>query len=109
MKKPKITKAPWKQFNGTDVFTDHSEDEEHENYIADCNIDSEWSYEKVRLSLDEQYANGKAIAQVPNMIDALIEVYNYLIETDPDSETYNPNDIMIDKIEQVLKDAGCEL
>ena len=54
----------------------------------------------------DQKVNAKAISAVPEMIDALIEANDYIIENAPD-DIY-PKELL-DKLEQTLKKAGVEL
>lgn len=90
MKKPNITEGKWK------VVARNT----HKQYIAQLGIKTIVSDGNPDETED---ADAKAIAQVPNMIDALIEARE-IIELFADHQEDS-----LAKIEQVLTDAGCEL
>lgn len=95
MKKPKITGGKWKV----------SKRGINRQYIAELGTIMVISDGDPDETAE---ADAKAISQVPNMIDALIEAYNKLDECDG-SGVVKPMMKTMMQIEQVLLDAGCEL
>ena len=105
MKKPNITKGEWKHGvinNGHEHFKDYS----HyvsvpENEIVLCDILENHSFE-------ESGSNAKAISAVPEMIDALISVDDFITDTRHCGYTNETEYRKISTmIEQALKKAGC--
>lgn len=107
MKKPNITEYDWRVFNSTDIFTNKGDGDEH--LIADCFMDDNWSDNPI--SIEQQYANAKAISAVPEMIDALIHSHGQICIALTHDETI-PIEVLVEwatKIETVLKKAGAKL
>ena len=95
MKKPNITKGNW----------EHLEDYKSvQSDLDDGTLICEIDY--TGTDPEEELANAKAISAVPEMIDALIEANDYIIENAPD-DIY-PKELL-DKLEQTLEKAGVEL
>lgn len=88
MKKPNITQGEW--YVNKSVFSDSPIVTTKENgWVAD-----------IPQSDGMESANAKAISAVPEMIDALIEVYNYMDSGD---------DPIREEVKQALKKAGVQL
>ena len=96
MKKPNITGGKWEAVRNNFYST---VDLEGLSFI-DCHCNN-----ITGVSADEAQANAKAISAVPEMIDALMEANDYIIENAPD-DIYPER--LLDQIEQALIKAGCK-
>ena len=94
MKRPNITEGEWEYNNENYVLSNYN------GGLTICVVDY------VGSDKEEETANAKAISAVPEMIDALLEANDYIIENAPD-DIY-PKELL-DKLELALKKAGVEL
>ena len=103
MKKPKITEGKWKyRYNG------HYYDIKISAYSFITTTQNETLEFNIGLTKDVELANARAISAVPEMIDALVEMY-HLIQSLKQTSEWGVNVYPIDEenVINALKKAGC--
>ena len=112
MKKPNITKGVWRVSMESISFTtvqSDADEKHHRDYL--CKVD-----DGLNRDLNERQANAKAISAVPEMIDALIDVFEWMNCLDKGTHSINEIQKWVEegrnphiKIEQALKKAGVQI